>query len=173
MGFLKIIDLDVLLPGNVIRHVAGHSQIGNFKAQAVQDVMKYHAPWTEIIGLQNSPPPRTPSELRKCIEDFDVVIDTTGSESLIGSLATLSQNMKKPFVSGALSRGGFIARVQRQALPSDIPLYERTDPRYPIIPAGDDNEEFAVPQMSCSADKVLAVSLSNLARLFGIIAVES
>ena len=46
LGHLDIVDGDVLLPGNVVRHVAGHDQVGKAKVQAVHQVVVNHAPWT-------------------------------------------------------------------------------------------------------------------------------
>lgn len=34
-GYLNIVDGDVLLPGNVVRHVVGHDQVGRAKVRAV------------------------------------------------------------------------------------------------------------------------------------------
>lgn len=150
IGFLQLIDPDVLLPGNVVRHVAGHSQVGAPKVQAVQAVVEDHAPWTEVSGIQEAP--RTPSDIGKRIADADIVIDTTGNEALVGSLAMVAKEMDQPLVSGALYRGGFISRVQRQVLASDTPIHQRGDlALYPLIPAGHDNADFATPQLGCSA----------------------
>ncbi len=148
--FLDIVDPDVLLPGNVVRHVAGHDQVGASKVEAVSAVVKGHAPWTEVNGIQEST--RTPVQLRERIGDADIVIDTTGSEALTLSLAMVTRDMEKPLVSGALYRGGSIGRVQRQALPSDTPINQRGNlTHYPAIPPGDDSEELAAPQLGCSA----------------------
>ena len=52
----------------------------------------------------------------------------------------VAQDIGKRLVSGALYRGGFIARVRRQALAGDTPIHQRDDlTRYPEIPAGDDS----------------------------------
>ena len=64
----------------------------------------------------------------------------------------LAKEMDIPLVSGALYRGGFIGRVQRQVSPSDTPIHLREDSeRYPIIPAGVESEDFASPLLGCSA----------------------
>ena len=150
LRFLEIVDPDVLLPGNVVRHVAGHDQVGASKVQAVRVVINHHAPWTEVTGFPESP--RSPSQIRERVSEADIIIDTTGNEALTHSLAMVAKDIEKPLVSGALYRGGFVGRVQRQALPSDIPIHQRGDlARYPPIPAGDDSEELAVPQLGCSA----------------------
>ena len=150
LGSLKLVDPDVLLPGNVVRHIAGHRQVGTAKVKAVQAVIADHAPWTEVTCFQEGP--GVPSAIRERIKDADIVIDATGNEALLGSLAMVAEEMNKPLVSGALYRGGFIGRVQRQVLPSDTPIHLREDsPRYPVIPAGIESEDFASPQLGCSA----------------------
>ena len=149
-GFLDIIDPDVLLPGNVVRHVAGHGQVGAPKAQAVEAVIKDHAPWTKVTSFLESP--HTPSQIRKRIDDADVVVDATGNEALTLSLAMVARDMQKPLVAGVLYRGGFVGRAQRQALPDDTLINQRGDStRYPLIPAGDDSEDFAALHLGCSA----------------------
>ena len=150
LGSLKLVDPDVLLPGNVVRHVAGHGQVGAAKVRAVQAVIADHAPWTEVTCFQEGP--GTPSAIRERIADTDIIIDATGNEALLGSLAMVAAEMDKPLVSGALYRGGFVGRVQRQALPTDTQIHLREDsPRYPVIPAGTESEDFASPQLGCSA----------------------
>ena len=150
LGSLKLVDSDALLPGNVLRHMAGHGQVGTAKVEAVQAVITEHAPWTELTCFREAP--GTPSEIRQRIDDADIVIDTTGNEALVGSLAMVAKEMDIPLVSGALYRGGFIGRVQRQVLPGDMPIHLREDSeRYPIIPAGVESEDFTSPQLGCSA----------------------
>ena len=151
---LDIIDPDVLLPGNVVRHVAGHKYVGTSKTHAVQEIIKEHAPWTDVKCFQSSP--RTPTEMLDRIADADIVIDTTGSDSLIASLALMTEKASKPLVSGALYRGGSIGRVRRQVPSEDTSLFDRLDcpTRYPIIPGArgqDIAKEIAVPQLGCSA----------------------
>ena len=152
LGSMEIVDYDVLLPGNIVRHVAGHSQVGKFKVDAVKAAIEDHAPWTAVTMFKKSPPVRTPDELCERVAEADIVVDTTGNEALVYSLAVVADRIQKPLVSGALYRGGFIGRVQRQALPEDTPIHQRDDQsRYPFIPLGDETEEFAVPQLGCSA----------------------
>ena len=150
LGSLTLVDPDVLLPGNVVRHIAGHGQVGTAKVKAVQAVISDHAPWTEVTCFQEGP--GTPGAIRERINHADIVIDATGNEALVGPLAMVAGEMGKPLVSGALYRGGFIGRVQRQVLPADTPIHLRVDsPRYPVIPAGIESEDFAAPQLGCSA----------------------
>ena len=150
VGAVDIIDPDVLLPGNVVRHVSGHSMVGAPKAHAVQAVIGDHSPWAEVTGFLEGP--RTRGEIQERILPADIVVDTTGNEALVRSLAMVAQENERRLVTGALYRGGFVARVRRQALPGDTPILQRDDlTRYPLMPAGPEGEDFATPQMGCSA----------------------
>ena len=150
LGFLEIVDGDILLPGNVVRHVAGHSHVGAAKVDAVKAVIRDHAPWTNVSVFRESP--QTPGDLRKRIVDAEMVVDATGNQSFAEALAMVALAEGKPLISGALYRGGFIARVRRQALPEDTPIHLREESaRYPVIPKGTDVEDFVTPALGCSA----------------------
>ncbi len=150
IGFLDIVDGDVLLPENVVRHVAGNDQVGALKVQAVHRVISKHAPWTEIREYPESPV--TPDKIRELISNADIVIDTTGNDAFVPALAIVASEIGAPLVSGALYRGGSVARVQRQALPEDMPIHLREEgAQYPAIPRGDAHDDFATPALGCSA----------------------
>ena len=150
LGRLDVVDGDVLLPENVVRHVAGHDQVGRLKVQAVHHVIEKHAPWTEVAEVPEAPV--APARIRELIADSDIVVDATGNDAFVPALAMVAGEIGKPLVSGALYRGGSVARVQRQVLDGDAPINLREDgPRYPVIPAGDGHGEFATPALGCSA----------------------
>ena len=85
VGFVDIVDPDVLLPGNVVRHISGHAMVGVPKVHAVHAVIRDHAPWTEVAGFLEGP--RTRREIHERIQRADIVVDTTGNEAHVGSLA--------------------------------------------------------------------------------------
>ena len=150
LGLLDLVDGDVLAPGNVVRHVAGHDQVGASKVRAVEAVVRNHAPWTEVTCQEKSP--STPSDIGALIANADVIVDATGDAAFTQALAMTMSAAGKPFIAGALYRGGFIARVQRQALTNDMLIGQRAGlPQYPVIPPGDDNEDLAIPDVGCSA----------------------
>lgn len=150
VGSIRIVDHDVLLPENVVRHVAGHDQVGVHKTQAVESQIANHAPWCSV--RTSDVLCRTPDEVRQLIAGSDIVVDTTGNEALVHSISRVTDSSDHPYVSGALYRGGSIARVQRQALLTDTPISQREpSDRYPLIPSGNDAEEFAEPHLGCSA----------------------
>ena len=45
---LRIVDGELLSPGNVVRHVAGHDQVGGPKVNGVEAAIRNHAPWTKV-----------------------------------------------------------------------------------------------------------------------------
>ena len=151
LGSLTLIDNDILLPENVVRHIAGHPLTGLPKTAAVKMIANSHAPRTNI-EIHNEYV-ATPIQIKQRISDSDIVVDTTGSHNLTDALALTMEEMQKPLVSGGLYRGGFIARVQRQARHDDTPIRQREGcPEiYPVIPPGRDEDEFTSPQLGCSA----------------------
>ena len=149
---LRIVDGDLLSPGNVVRHVAGHDQVGGPKVNAVEAAIRNHAPWTKVESIAPPANPYGPQEIAQLIEDADVVIDATGNDAFVHPVARVAQEMGKPLVSGALLRGGFIGRVQRKALETDSSIFDRPEsPDYPIVPLGDSRVDVAEADLGCSA----------------------
>ncbi len=150
LGSQTIVDPEFLTPGNVVRHVAGHDWVGALKVDAVKAVALSHAPWTHVETVAEMVV--APSKMSSLLGDADIVIDATGNESFVPAIAQAAAELKKSLISGALYRGGFISRVQRQALDSDIPISVRTpSDRYPSIPAGEPGDDQAEPDLGCSA----------------------
>ena len=54
---LRIVDGELLSPGNVVRHVAGHDQVGGPKVNGVEAAIRNHAPWTKVESIA---PPANP-----------------------------------------------------------------------------------------------------------------
>ena len=149
---LRIVDGDLLSPGNVVRHVAGHDHVGGLKVNAVEAAIRNHAPWTRVESITPPTDPYGTQEITHLAEDFDVVIDATGNDAFVHPVARVAEGLGKPLVSGALFRGGFVGRVQRKALGTDSSILDRPEsPDYPTIPPGDSKVDFAEPDLGCSA----------------------
>ncbi len=150
---IRIVDGDLLAPGNVVRHVAGRSHTGGRKVDAVRSIIEEHAPWTEVEAVSPDINPRGPSEISQLIGDAELIVDATGEDSFVHSVARIAEDLNVPLVSGALYRGGFIGRVQRQALDDDGAIYSRPESsNYPAIPpARDPAADLATPSLGCSA----------------------
>ena len=166
VGFLNLVDADVLLPGNVVRHVAGHSDVGSSKVEAVRSMIDEHAPWAEVSVQQGHP--ITPDQIRALMGEADLVVDPTGNGSFRGALSLVADSMNVPLISGALYRGGRIGRVQRQAVPGDVPLFQRdASLGFLDIPKGDGEGEIMTSGLGCSApvNNAPPVSVSSCSSL--------
>lgn len=146
---IELVDPERLLPGNVVRHVAGHDKVGMTKVEAVEELISRHAPWTSVVRHLESP--KDPKRLSELVAGADVIVDATGNAAITYPLALTAQQHGKLFITGALYRGGSIGRVRRQGVPEDTLIADREESdRYPIIPAGDDSD-LLTPELGCSA----------------------
>ena len=176
IGLLDVVDNDALLPGNVARHIAGHQLVGLSKVEAVQTVVRARAPWANVRIYSEAP--STPVEIRRRIENSDIAIDSTGNGAFTNSLGFLAQEMKSPVVSGALYRGGAVGRVRRYALFPDLdqPIHNREESlRYPVIPPGRTEDDFASPETGCSApvNNAPPASVAACASLIAQVAIDA
>lgn len=145
-GMLRLIDADILRPGNVVRHAASYEP-GLPKVRATALEIACSAPWTEVDEIQEAP--WGPQRVTELISDVDLVVETTGSTAFAALLSLVAASAEKPMITAALYRGGFVGRVRRQVPDVDTPLPDRTDEqRYPLIPK--DEEQFSV-ETGCSA----------------------
>lgn len=175
VGVLDIVDADMLLPGNVARHIAGHQQVGFEKVQAVRSVVKDRAPWTKIQVHSESP--MTPKEIRRRVANSDIAIDSTGNGAFAKELSFLAETDGKAIVSGALHRGGAVGRVRRYcASLGDQPIHQRHRmPEYPHIPPGNESAEFSSPETGCSApvNNAPPASVAACASLIAQVAIDA
>ena len=145
---LRLVDGDLLLPENVVRHAGGNALVGAPKAQAAGVLVGDHAPWTEVSVSASSP--LAPNELNQAITGADLVVDTTGVDASTLAICLCAQIQSTVLVSGALYRGGSVARVRRQGIPGDTPILERAaTPGYVLIPPGTE-DHLVHPSIGCS-----------------------
>ena len=152
IGILRIVDPDSMLPGNVARHVAGLQSVGLKKARAVRALIK--SARRGRIRLFSRKSPIAVKKYGDRIRKSDIAIDSTGNGALANALGYIAEKEKKPVVSGALYRGGAVGRVRRYALfpDADQPIHRREESRrYPAIPQGRAEDDFATPETGCSA----------------------
>lgn len=145
---LRLVDGDQLLPENAVRHAVGHQAIGIPKPDAVAGTIALHAPWAEVSTLLANP--MSPGDLGQVIADADLVVDATGDGAATQAICLSALAQDKAVVSGALFRGGAVARMRRQGTPGDLPFLERTPALgYPLIPPGD-SDDLIRPAVGCS-----------------------
>ena len=145
---LRLFDGDLLLPENVVRHAGGHLLVGAPKVEATGALVGDHAPWTEVSASASSP--LAPKELTQAIRGSDLVVDATGVDASSLAICLCAQTQSTVLVSGALYRGGSVARVRRQGTPGDTPILERAaTPGYVLIPPGTE-DHLVHPSIGCS-----------------------
>ncbi len=145
---IRLFDCDLLLPENVVRHAGGHMLVGASKAIATELLIGDRAPWTEVSSSASSP--LAPTELTQAITGSDLVIDATGVDASTFAICLCAQTQSTVLVSGALYRGGSVARVRRQGTPVDTPILERAvTPGYVLIPPGTE-DHLVHPSVGCS-----------------------
>jgi molybdopterin/thiamine biosynthesis adenylyltransferase len=144
------------------------------KVDAVAAIIADHAPWTEVERVAENP--NTPTRVAELSVGVDLIIDATGSEAATHALVASSTLSTRPLVSGALYRGGAIARVQRQARSSDVNIHARTSAQgYTLIPPGANDEEMVEPAVGCSApvNNAPPSSVFSCAALIAQVAVDA
>lgn len=171
VGTLILVDGARLRPGDVVRHAAGSWQVGDAKVVAVRFLAYTRAPWTRVLVFEESP--WDPDQIAKLLEGADLVVDATGFSSFASLLSVMCAERSTLLVSAALYRGGAVARVRRQAHPSDTPISDRSqNGRYPLIPPGDEPLVFE-PGCSAPVSNASPLAVASLAALAADIAVDS
>lgn len=171
VGTLVLVDGARLRPGDIVRHAAGSWAVGDTKISAVRFLVQVRAPWSNVIPVEESP--WDPDRIRSLLEGADLVIDATGFSSFAKLLSVVCSEHSLPLLSAALYRGGGIARVRRQANPSDTPISARAGGgRYPVIPPGEEPLAFE-PGCSAPVNNASPIAVAALASLAAEIAVDS
>ena len=148
IGDLRIFDGDFLLPENAVRHVAGHRATGFPKTAVIEAVVSDHAPWTNVSAFPASL--IAPNDVGDAIRGTELVVDTTGGDAATQAICLTAMTQGMVVVSGALYRGGSIARVRRQGTPGDTPIFNRyPNLGYVSIPPAE-NGEMVQPAVGCS-----------------------
>jgi len=80
-----LIDPDELEPGNLVRHTLTIGEIGRKKADAVADRLQKASPMSRVRAYARPLP--TGKQLQELLESFQVVIDCTGDDVVLQSLA--------------------------------------------------------------------------------------
>ena len=162
IGNVTLVDGDLLRPGNVVRHVGGTRGVGYGKVWITEQEITEHAPWT--VASSEFASPSGPEAIGKCLEHCDAAVDATGHWPFQQLIPQVADASGVPLVSGALYRGGAVARVCRQA-PGDPRLWERSSAQGHLeIPAGREEDEYrletgcASPVSNAPPSSVLALA---------------
>ncbi len=147
VGHMHLVDVDVLRPGNVVRHLGGPRDIGIPKVLIAELEINGHAPWTTVTTTPTNLV--GPDNINTVISARDLVVDTTGRWAFQQLVSRSAAQSNIPLISAALYRGGSIGRVRRQGA-GDRLIWERIDPEYPTIPPDQVDRDFTL-ETGCSA----------------------
>jgi molybdopterin/thiamine biosynthesis adenylyltransferase len=172
LGHLVIVDDGRLRPGDVVRHAAGSWLVGEHKVTAVDLMASAYAPWTMVKPVEVTT--WNPEQIRSIVGRFDLVIDTTGLAAFTSMLSLICEQEGASLVSGALYRGGSVARIRRQAAADDTPISARADdPAYLTIPIATDEELVFEPGCSAPVNNASPIAVASVAALAAGVAIDS
>jgi molybdopterin/thiamine biosynthesis adenylyltransferase len=169
-GAVRMVESDVLRPGNLVRHLAESNSVGFNKAVATEVAVHDVAPWSEFESILEKP--WDLERLSQLISDAELAIDATGITSFAELLGKVAIEAEVPLLSAALFRGGFLGRVRRQVPGIDTPFDERhASEEFPLIPAGEEPESF---EAGCSArvNNASPVSVASIAATAASVAID-
>ena len=102
---LGIMDTDFVEMANLVRHTLSMSDLNAPKAPTLAKHLNLVSPHACITGYSEKFPPVTP-EAGDALQQYDVILEATGSDSVLYDLASYSWGNKKTFISVSLGLGG-------------------------------------------------------------------
>ncbi|CAG0943848.1 Sulfur carrier protein ThiS adenylyltransferase [Anaerolineae bacterium] len=142
VGHLNLIDDDRLRPGNVIRHTASLYSVGLEKSAAVKFQILEHAPYCDVKVLGQ---PHSWDALCGTVNGCDLVVSATANPpfELLINEACLRRDIPVMYVAGY--RRASVGKIQLVRIGKDacrlcIQHFEGNDPKYPVVPSGDEGE---------------------------------
>ena len=125
VGKFLLIDDDVLLPGNLVRHDLDWRAVGAHKVEGVVDRLKRINPAIEVdarrVNLGGQELAESTGAALNCLGMCDLVIDATAEPGAFNLCATVCRTMKKPLVWGEVFAGGIGGMVARARPDLDPP----------------------------------------------------
>lgn len=111
VGHLSLVDFDLLLPGNPVRHLSGSHSVGLPKVEAVAADLKRARPrsGTEVVALQSSVGSFADAE--ELLMQHDLVIDATADSTASPIVQAAAQAGMGAVVAVAVLADGYAARV--------------------------------------------------------------
>lgn len=133
IGELRLVDGQLLRPGDIVRHAVPRWFVGRNKAISTAVAVESPAPWTVV--RPHAETVWDPEVLQNALRGSDLVVDATGEPAFTEQLSRLLlQAEPRAALSAALFRGGDVARV-RIYQPGGRPWHDRpADAGYPLIP---------------------------------------
>lgn len=174
-GEIRLVDHDVILPGNVIRHAAGLQWTGLPKTLVLERVIAQHNPGCKVSRFEST---WNKEKLVSYIEDCDLVLDTTANRKFSLYLNEICVEQEKPTIFAATYRRATIGRILIYRGPQDTCLSCYVDASknwssndYPIIPSLD-SEQFIEDGCGVVIEEAVALDVEVIANLTSRIAIK-
>ena len=170
LGKAVLVDDALLRPGDVVRHAAGSWLIGGEKTRAVQFLAHTRSPWTRISTVERTT--WNPIEIESLLDGVNILVEATGLAGFTNLLSVICEQRSMPLVSAALYRSGAVGRVRRQ-VPGCTPIYDRAaQPKYPIIPPGQEPLVFE-PGCSSPVNNASPVAVASVSALTAEVVIDT
>jgi molybdopterin/thiamine biosynthesis adenylyltransferase len=111
---LRLIDHDILRPGNSVRHLAGKAEWGRPKVDGTRCVLRQHRPQPAVEAVQKEI--SDSDDARSAFAGTDLVVDASGSSWATGLLSRECQRIGIPMLVAYCQRAGEVVRVDRVLL---------------------------------------------------------
>jgi molybdopterin/thiamine biosynthesis adenylyltransferase len=164
VGRLTLVDGDILLPGNLVRHLLTDPRlIGEPKATALGDHLRA-MPWAPTSVTDNPDSLVSVSATSKLFEDHDLVIDATAAGRATALILDASLALDQPALSVCVLRDGGIVRVDRTPVaPTEAhqtPVPPPPSPTEPLREGGCGDPVSPTPPWACVNAATLAVAVA-------------
>jgi molybdopterin/thiamine biosynthesis adenylyltransferase len=161
---ISIVDHDILMPGNVIRHISGLSKVGLKKTSAVFIDIIDHNPDCQVVMLKAT------WERKKLLEymgDCHLIIDATANHNFSLLLNEISLEAQKPIIFTSTYRRAFVGRVivRRDKDDPCLACYSNQEnwtlDQYPII-LPDPSEAFIEDGCGVTTEEAVALDIDAI-----------
>ncbi|MBN1875004.1 MAG: ThiF family adenylyltransferase [Anaerolineae bacterium] len=174
VGKICVVDDDILMPGNTMRHICGLNMIGLKKTAAISCIINVHNPDCKVVEHSTT---WDVKKLYDYLEDCSVVIDTTANYNFSLLLNTVSIGCQLPVIFATAYRRATIGKIiiRRNDADPCLACYMDTanwpDNKYPTIPA-DPNETFLEDGCGSVTEEAVALDVEAIANLTARIVVK-
>jgi molybdopterin/thiamine biosynthesis adenylyltransferase len=117
VSHFMLVDEDILLPGNVCRHVLDWQNVGEHKADAIAARLSCIAPDIEVdvsrLNLTGQESTASLSGILNKLGRCDILIDATADSKVFNLVAAIARTYEKPMLWGEVYAGGIGGMIAR------------------------------------------------------------
>ena len=146
VGFITLVDPEVLVPSNIGRHILGVESIGHFKAAAVAQRINFGYPAT-VVTPQTMGAERWLKE--NTLSSVDLVLDLTGEPDVRWHTDRARSKSPCPLLIGWMEP--YVAAAHACVLPAETPWMQGTDDMMKQLEAVNWPDEVIRQEPGCSS----------------------